>query len=247
MARPRDYACVVLPLTVDAPELIGSALETLRTVLEYLGTVAFAISGAVAAGRKRMDLVGAVVLACMVAVGGGTLRDVLLDVPVFWMESPSYLIVGAVTGLVVALYARWHPPDRLDRYRTVQLSDAIGLAVFVAVGAGVAIDAGASIVTAAVMGVITGVGGGIIRDMLANDVPDVLRNGHLYATAALAGATLYGVLIALEVPRIVVIWVPIAVVLGLRLASLKFKWGVPTIGGKPVDLDWHEGERPSGS
>lgn len=235
-----DYACVVLPLTLDAPELIDSALESLRVVLEYIGTVAFAISGAVAAGRKRMDLVGAVVLACMVAVGGGTLRDVLLDVPVFWMESPSYLLVGAITGLAVALIARWHPPDRLDRYRIVQISDALGLAVFVAVGAGVAIDAGASVVTAAVMGVITGVGGGIIRDMLANDVPDVLRNGQFYATAALAGATLYGVLIALDVPRTIVIWAPVVVVLGIRLASLRFKWGVPTIGGKPVDLDWHE-------
>ncbi|MFV0634591.1 trimeric intracellular cation channel family protein [Demequina sp.] len=238
----------MLSLTLDTPELIDSALETLRAMLEYTGTVAFAISGAVAAGRKRMDIVGAVVLACMVAVGGGTLRDVLLDVPVFWMESPSYLVVGAVTGLAVALIARWHPPDRLDRYRIVQLTDSAGLAVFVVVGAGVAVDAGASIGTAAVMGVITGVGGGIIRDMLANDVPDVLRNGQFYATAALAGATLYGVLMALDVHRTMVIWAPIALILAIRLASLKFGWGVPTIGGKPVDLDWHEhhtdGEAP---
>ncbi len=227
-----------------APEVIDSALEGLRTGLEYLGTVAFAISGAVAAGRKRMDLVGAVVLACMVAVGGGTLRDVLLDVPVFWLERPSFLVVGAVTGLAVALAARWHPPDRLGRYRIVQLSDALGLAVFVAVGAGIAIDAGASTVTAAVMGVITGVGGGIIRDMLANDVPDVLRNGQFYATAAFAGAALTAVLIEFDVPRTLVIWVPIIVVLGVRLASLRFKWGVPTIGGKPVDLTAHDEDPP---
>jgi len=230
-------------MTVTAPELIDSALEGLRTALEYIGTVAFAISGAVAAGRKRMDVLGAVVLACMVAVGGGTLRDVLLDVPVFWMESPSFLLVGAGTGLAVALVARWHPLDRLDRYRILQISDAAGLAVFVVVGTGIAVDAGASLVTAAVMGVITGVGGGVIRDLLANDVPDVLRNGHLYATAALAGATLYAVLIAADVDRLVVIWLPIAVVLGIRLASLTFGWGVPTIGGKPVDLAWHDEER----
>ncbi|MFN3866600.1 MAG: trimeric intracellular cation channel family protein, partial [Demequina sp.] len=165
---------------------------------------------------------------------------------VFWMESPSFLLVGAATGLAVALLARWHPPDRLGRYRIVQVSDALGLAVFVAVGAGVAIDAGAGTVTAAVMGVITGVGGGIIRDMLANDVPDVLRNGQFYATAALAGATLYAVLIEAGVARTVVIWVPIVVVLAIRLASLKFGWGVPTIGGKPVDLSAHDDPETEG-
>ncbi|WP_062077368.1 trimeric intracellular cation channel family protein [Demequina globuliformis] len=229
-----------MPALLDlatAPDLIDSALGTLRTVLEYIGTVAFAISGAVAAGRKRMDLVGAVVLACMVAIGGGTVRDVILDVPVFWIESPSFLIVGAVTGLAVALLARWHPPDRLGRFRIVQASDAIGLAVFVVVGTGVAIDAGAPLLIAAVMGVLTGVGGGIIRDMLANDVPDVLRNGQFYATAALAGAAVYAVLLWADVPRTVVFWVPMVVILAMRLASIKFGWGVPTVGGKRVDVD----------
>lgn len=221
----------------STPEIIDSALGTLRTVLEYIGTVAFAISGAVAAGRKRMDLVGAVVLACMVAIGGGTVRDVILDEPVFWIETPSFLVVGAVTGLAVALLARWHPPDRLGRFRIVQASDAIGLAVFVVVGTGVAIDAGAPLLIAATMGVLTGVGGGIIRDMLANDVPDVLRNGQFYATAALAGAAVYAALIWFDVPRTVAFWVPIVVILAIRFASIKFGWGVPTVGGKRVDVD----------
>lgn len=221
----------------SAPEIIDSALGTLRTVLEYIGTVAFAISGAVAAGRKRMDWVGAVVLAGMVAVGGGTMRDLILDVPVFWMESPSFLVVSIGVGLAVALFARWHPLDRLERFRIVQASDAIGLAVFVVVGTGVAIDAGASLLVAAVMGVLTGVGGGIIRDLLANDVPDVLRNGQFYATAALAGAAVYAVLLWFDVPRTLVFWVPMVVILGVRLASIKFGWGVPTVGGKRVDID----------
>jgi uncharacterized membrane protein YeiH len=231
-----------------SPELIGSALGTLRTVLEYIGTVVFAISGAVAAGRKRMDLVGAVVLACMVAVGGGTVRDVILDVPVFWMESPSFLMVSALTGLAVALLARWHPPDRLGRFRIVQASDAVGLAVFVVVGTGVAIDAGASLFVAAVMGVLTGVGGGIIRDLLANDIPDVLRNGQFYATAALAGSAVYAFLLWMDLPRTIVFWVPMVVVLVIRLASIKFGWGVPTVGGKRVDVDaphGHPSEDPA--
>ncbi|WP_161794221.1 trimeric intracellular cation channel family protein [Demequina sediminicola] len=220
-----------------APEILDSALGTMRIALEYLGTVAFAISGAVAAGRKRMDLVGAVVLACMVAIGGGTMRDVILDVPVFWMESPSFLVVGALTGVAVALLARWHPPDRLERFRIVQASDAVGLAVFVVVGTGIAIDAGASLMVAAVLGILTGVGGGVIRDMLANDVPDVLRNGQFYATAALAGAASYTTLLWFDVPRTVVFWVPIVVILAVRFASIKFGWGVPTVGGKRVDVD----------
>ncbi|WP_084038937.1 trimeric intracellular cation channel family protein [Demequina sp. NBRC 110053] len=229
----------------STPDIVDSALGTLRTALEYIGTVAFAISGAVAAGRKRMDVVGAIVLACIVAVGGGTLRDVLLDEPVFWMVSPSFLLVAAAVGLIVALLARWHPPDRLDRYRIVQLSDAAGLAVFVVVGTGIALDSGASAITAAVMGVITGVGGGVVRDMLANDVPDVFRNGQFYATAALAGAASYALLLWLDVPRHVVFWVPIVVVLAVRIGSLRFGWGVPTIGGKPVDLTAHDEPRES--
>jgi uncharacterized membrane protein YeiH len=228
-----------LALATDVDVIVTNALGTLRTVLEYVGLVAFAISGAIAAGRKRMDLAGAVVLACLVAVGGGTMRDVMLDVPVFWMKQPSFLLVSAGVGLAVALLARWFHPNRLDRYRIVTISDALGLAVFVAVGTGIAVDAGASTVTAVAMGVITGVGGGIIRDILANDVPDVLRNGQIYATAALAGALLYAILIATDVPRTVAVWAPIALVLTLRLASLRFKWGVPTMGGKPVDLSWH--------
>jgi uncharacterized membrane protein YeiH len=215
---------------VDAPDVVDSALGTLRTFLEYLGVVAFAVSGAVAAGKKRMDLIGAVVLACVVAVGGGTLRDLLLDIPVFWLANPAFLVVAAVVALAVAIYARWHPPDKLGRARIVQVSDAAGLAVFVVVGTGIALDAGASYLVAGLMGIVTGVGGGIVRDILANEVPEVFRNGYFYATAALAGAASYAGLLALGAPRPVVFWVPIVVVLGVRLGSLKFGWGLPPIG-----------------
>lgn len=217
---------------VDTPEVVDHALGTLRTVLEYVGVIAFAVSGAVAAGKKRMDVVGAVVLACVVAVGGGTLRDLLLDIPVFWLANPAFLIVSAVVGLGVAVYARWHPPDKLGRNRIVQVSDAAGLAVFVVVGTGIALDAGASYLVAGLMGIVTGVGGGIVRDVLAAEVPEVFRNGQFYATAALAGAASYAGLLALGAARPIVFWVPIAVVLAVRLGSLRFGWGLPTVGGK---------------
>jgi uncharacterized membrane protein YeiH len=217
---------------VDAPDVVDNALGTLRTVLEYLGVIAFAVSGAVAAGKKRMDLVGAVVLACVVSVGGGTLRDLLLDVPVFWLKNPTFLVVSAVVGLAVAIIARWHPPHKLGRARIVQVSDAAGLAVFVVVGTGIALDAGANYLVAGLLGIVTGVGGGILRDVLAAEVPEVFRNGQFYATAALAGAASYAGLLALGAARPIVFWVPIVVVLTMRLGSLKFGWGLPQIAAK---------------
>lgn len=212
------------------PNTVDMALGTLRTVLEYVGVIAFAVSGAAAAGRKRMDIVGAMVLASVVAVGGGTMRDLLLNIPVFWLQSPLFIVVSATVGLAVAIYARWHHLDKLTRHRTVQISDAAGLAVFVVVGTGIALDAGASLFASALMGVVTGVGGGIIRDILAAEVPDVFRAGTFYATAALAGSASYALLLWLGASRTVVFWVPIVVVLVVRLGSLKFGWGVPTIG-----------------
>ncbi|MGC4174393.1 trimeric intracellular cation channel family protein [Demequina sp.] len=214
------------------PDTVDVALGTLRTVLEYVGIVAFAVSGAVAAGKKRMDLVGAMVLASVVAVGGGTMRDLLLNIPVFWLENPIFIVVSAFVGLAVAVYARWHPLDKLTRFRTVQISDAAGLAVFVVVGTGIALDAGASLFVSALLGVVTGVGGGVVRDVLSAEVPEVLRVGTLYATAALAGSASYALLLWAGASRPVVFWVPILVVLVVRLGSLKFGWGVPVIGEK---------------
>lgn len=214
------------------PDTVDAALGTLRTVLEWLGVIAFAVSGAVAAGKKRMDLVGAMVLASVVAVGGGTMRDLLLNIPVFWLANPWFIVVSAFVGLAVAIYARWHPLDKLTRYRTVQISDAAGLAVFVVVGAGIALDAGASLFVSALLGAVTGVGGGIVRDVLSAEVPEVFRKGTLYATAALAGSASYALLLWAGATRPVVFWVPILVVLVVRLGALKFGWGVPVIGEK---------------
>jgi len=213
----------------DASESISSALTVVQVVLEYIGTVAFAISGAVAAGRKKMDLVGVVVLACIVSVGGGTLRDLLLGAtPVFWVSNPTFLLVGAVTALIVIPLSRTGALDLLQRFRIVQVSDAAGMALFVVVGTNVAIAAGADPIAAAIVGVIAGVAGGIIRDILANDVPDVLRGGQFYATAALAGALVYVLLLEFDLDQAVVFWVPIVIILAIRIVSVLMGWGVPT-------------------
>ncbi|WP_062519481.1 trimeric intracellular cation channel family protein [Demequina silvatica] len=214
---------------VDPDAILVHALSTLRVVLEYLGTVAFAISGAVAASRRRMDLVGAVVLASLVAVGGGTMRDLLLRQPVFWIENPTLVVVAIATALAIAPFARNRDLGALARHRIVEYSDAAGLAIFVVVGTGIALDAGASPVAAMIVGVANGVGGGILRDLFSAQVPEVFWNGQLYATAALGGAFTLWALWALGVAPLVVFWVPLLVILALRALSLTRGWGVPTV------------------
>lgn len=211
------------------PDLLNSALDSFRVLLEYVGTVAFAISGAVAASRKRMDLVGAVVLACLVAVGGGTARDLLLNQPVFWMENPTLVMVAVVTALVIGAVARRRSMDALARHRIVEVSDAAGMAIFVAIGTGIALDVGVSPVAAVIVGVVNGVGGGVLRDLFAAQVPEVFWNGHLYATAALGGATVYWALRTWGLAPELVFWIPLLVILALRLLSLQLGWGVPSV------------------
>ncbi len=229
---------------MSAPDTLTSLMGVVETVLEYIGTAAFAISGAVAAGRKRMDMVGVIVLACLVAVGGGTVRDLLLgNIPVFWVGNPTFLLVAALTALAVVPLTRTRALDVLQRFHIVQVSDAAGMALFVVTGTNVALSAGANAVSAAIIGVISGVGGGIIRDMLANEIPDVLRGGQFYATAALIGAGVYVALLTADIDPLVVFWVPIVLILFTRLISLRLGWGVPTFAYGGAD-DGPDAEAP---
>ncbi|WP_062517729.1 trimeric intracellular cation channel family protein [Demequina gelatinilytica] len=219
----------MLITAVDPDAILTHALGTLRIALEYLGTVAFAISGAVAASRRRMDLVGAVVLASLVAVGGGTMRDLLLRQDVFWIENPTLVLVAIATALAIAPFARRRDLGALARHRIVEYSDAAGLAIFVVIGTGIALDAGASPVAAMIVGVANGVGGGILRDLFSAQVPEVFWNGQLYATAALGGAFVSWVLWAAGAHAQLAFWVPLLVILALRTLSLRRGWGVPSV------------------
>ncbi|WP_246253928.1 trimeric intracellular cation channel family protein [Isoptericola chiayiensis] len=219
----------MLSAVLAAGDTVSTTLGVVQTVLEYLGTVAFAVSGAFAAGRKQMDLVGVVVLGSAVAVGGGTVRDLLLgELPVFWVTEPTFLLVGAATALAVVPLARTRTLDLLQRLRIIEVSDAAGMALFVVIGTNVAIDSGADGVSAAVVGVVAGVGGGVIRDVLANRLPEVLSNAQFYATAALVGAAAYLGLLQPDVPAEVAFWVPIVIILAIRLLALRLGWGMPT-------------------
>lgn len=210
-------------------ETLSAALGIVQPALEYAGTVAFAVSGALLAARKRMDLVGVMVLGSIVAVGGGTTRDLLLQRPVFWVTSPTFVVVAAVVAMMALPLHRWGVIQWGERYNLINISDAAGMALFVITGTNVALQAQASPVAAVLIGVIAGVGGGIIRDVLAMQIPDVLRNGQFYASAAFIGAVLYALLLQLPVSPLAVFWLPILVIFTIRMASLRGGWGVPSM------------------
>ncbi len=211
-------------------QTVSDALGAAQPIMEYVGTIAFGISGALVAGKKRMDIAGVLVLGVMVAVGGGTIRDLVLgDVPVFWVTDPTFIIVGALAALATIPLFKSGILDVWQEYDVVDISDALGLSLFVVTGTNVALAAGAADFPAALVGVISGVGGGIIRDILANKVPSVLTNGTLYATAAFAGALLYVLLLQLPVNPLVTFWIPVLVIFGLRMMSLRYGWGVPKV------------------
>lgn len=156
-------------------------------LLDLFGTLVFAISGVWLACRKDMDLFGAMVLAFVTAVGGGTIRDVLLSAtPVFWIQDTRYLLVILVTTLFAILVRQWHERSKW----ILQVSDALGLAVFVVIGVTKSLSFGVEPIVAVMMGVLTGCGGGAIRDMLAGEVPMVLRK-EIYASAAMAGGAVF--------------------------------------------------------
>ena len=196
--------------------------------LELVGTVAFAVSGGMVAVRARMDWLGVVVLAIVAAIGGGTLRDLLLGLtPVSWIAQPRPVVVALLTAVVVIVAATRHPQSRPDSWRTVLVADAAGLAVFTTTGTLIALDTGIPAGMAALLGVITGTAGGVLRDLLARQRP-LLLVGQIYALAAAAGAALLVVLETSGSARAVAQWASIAVILALRLAAIKLRWSLPT-------------------
>ena len=206
--------------------------ETFIFIIEMLGTVAFAISGIRLAAAKRFDWFGAYVVGLVTAIGGGTVRDVLLDIPVFWMLSFRYL---AVTGLSLAAVIIFR--QALVRgMRTLFIFDAIGLALFVVVGIQKTLAAGYPMGVAIVMGIITGSFGGIIRDILINDEPLFFRK-DIYATACLAGGLVYWLVQQLPGANPIVPQISCAAtVIGMRVLAVHYHWSLPILKVDPKDL-----------
>ena len=195
---------------------------------DLLGVAVFAASGALAAGRKHLDWFGVVVLALVTAVGGGTLRDVLLDRhPVFWIDDPRYLgvILAAAFATIAYVHLRERPVERVEG--PLLVADALGLAFFGIGGAQIAEDAGLSWPLVLVMGTVTATAGGAIRDVLTAEIPLVLRRGRLYATTVLAGIALYLALEAAGVGRAAAAVTGMALVAGLRFAAIAWRLSLP--------------------
>jgi uncharacterized membrane protein YeiH len=196
----------------------------LLDMLSLTGVAFFAISGALAAGRKSLDLFGVLVIAAVAAVGGGTIRDLLLGrIPVFWIREPVNLVVVLVAALATVVYVRrYRPPNKL-----LLVADGLGLALFSVMGARIAQNEGLAGIVVVLMAIITGVAGGILRDVLSAEVPLILRRGHLYATASAAGTALYLGLEALGAPRDVAAVLGVVAVAALRFGSIFWDLKLP--------------------
>jgi len=199
----------------------------MANLLYWIGLAAVAVSaltGVLDAGRKNMDIVGVVMVGCATALGGGTVRDVLLDRTVFWISDQTYLVVALATSLAVFFAVRGlRLPQRL-----FLIPDAIGLALFTVAGTQIALEWQAPWLVASLLGVITGVVGGVLRDVLCNEVPLIFVRGELYASAAWAGALALVGLQALGISSVVAAWCGMAVVLAARLLAMVYRITLPT-------------------
>ena len=208
---------------------MGFDISDMVLVVSIVGTIAFALSGVMAATEAEMDWLGGVVLAAVAAIGGGTVRDLLLGTtPVFWVEDEWPLIVALGTAVVAIVALRVQPSADPRRTALYVASDAVGLGAFVVVGTSVALEAGTSSFIAAVMGVITGVGGGVLRDVLARRTPIVLV-GEIYAIAGLIGATLQLLLRELRAGAAMQVWVPLLCVVVVRAVAVRFALHLPRL------------------
>lgn len=151
---------------------------------DYFGTLVFAVTGGLAAAEKRLDLGGFFLLAFVTGVGGGTLRDLILDRNgVFWADQPAYIVICLLAAVATFLWGA-----RVERlHASLVWGDAVGLAVFAVIGSGIALQENASPLTAILLGILTATGGGILRDVIRNDIPLILHR-EVYVSAALAGA-----------------------------------------------------------
>ena len=193
--------------------------------LDILGTAVFAISGVLLAGKLRMDPFGVLVLGVVTAVGGGTIRDMALaNGPVFWVKDPTDLVVAMITCVLTLLLVR--QPRRLPKW-ILPVLDAVGLAVFVGIGVNKAFAADASPLVAICMGVITGVGGGIIRDVLAREIPMILRT-EIYATACIIGGIVDATAFAtVGMPLQQAMMLGMVITLAIRLAAIRWHLKLP--------------------
>jgi uncharacterized membrane protein YeiH len=193
--------------------------------LDLAGVAVFAASGVLAARDRDLDLLGVIVVAAITAIGGGTLRDLLLDRhPIFWVTDVWYLIVIIAAALSTVAYARVRPPPG----STLLVADALGLALFALTGAQLAEAAGCPLLIVVAMGTMTGVTGGVLRDVITAQVPLILRR-EIYATAAIVGIAAYLALQSSGMPRAPAFAAGMIVVVALRLLAIRWGLHLPVV------------------
>lgn len=196
-------------------------------LLDYIGTFAFAISGIRLASGKNIDLFGAFMVGMLTAVGGGTIRDLLLGITPFWLTTSSYVVITTISLLIVIVFRKY----LVKLNETVFLFDAIGLGFFTVVGMGKALDLNFPFWVALTMGVVTGSFGGLLRDICINEIPLIFRK-DIYAMASVVGGLVYGALNLLEFNTIAVESITVLTVIAARLIAVKYHISLPILKGQ---------------
>ena len=202
-------------------------MPTFVQVLDFVGTFAFAISGIRLASAKRLDWFGAYVVGFVTAIGGGTIRDLLLDLTPGWMTDPIYLICTGMALLWVILFGKY----LIHLHNTFFIFDSIGLALFTVVGLGKTLACGYPIWVAIIMGSITGAAGGVIRDVFINEIPLIFRK-EIYAMACVVGGAVYWICLFF-VPDAVIAQIVCGVTVFItRILAVKYQICLPTLKGE---------------
>ena len=210
------------------PHQAMTFFDDLLAVLTWAGVAVFAAAGALTASRKQLDPVGFILIAAVTAFGGGTVRDVILNLPVFWLQAPGMVLLAA--GVALMVYFTAHLVER--RFSVLLWSDAVEMGLFAVLGAEAAVRAGASSWVAVLMGTITATFGGILRDIICAELPLMLRR-EIYATAAAAGAAIYVVLNIAGTSRDIAISAGAIGGFLIRAEAIRRGWSLPAYRARP--------------
>lgn len=193
-------------------------------VIDILGTIAFAVSGALTAMKMKLDVFGIFIIGFVTAVGGGTLRDVLIDANITWMRNLTFVYVIAIAVILAIIFRKKLGYVR----RSLFLFDTIGLALYTVVGVekGIAADFPALVCIA--LGTMSACFGGVIRDILCNEIPVIFRK-NIYATACILGGVVYFILMKTKLSSDVIVIITGSVVISVRLLAVTFDWSLPSI------------------
>jgi uncharacterized membrane protein YeiH len=208
-------------------------MEQVLVWLDIIGITVFAMTGCLVAARKHLDIISFILLGTVTGMGGGTLRDMLLDRGVFWVEQPKYLIICTVTSVLMFFLAQ-----RIDRYRSwILWGDAVGIAVFTVVGTNIALQLGSHWSVCIVMGVATCIVGGIVRDLLAGE-PSLIVRKEIYATACVAGSIVF-LLLEMHAPALAVPF-GMLTTFSIRAAAIYWRLQLPGYAWKAEPFcDYH--------